>query len=247
MRTACLAAALAALCAASAFAQRPSDPNRALVLDVKGEVTAKAPGGAPAPVTKGAELAKGQELATGVDSEVKLAFADGTVMVVNEMTQILLAELLTKGSRQAVNVALKLGEVSAQVNPKKDFQTDFKLTTPSGTASVRGTKIESLSYHPVRGMECNLANGSLLFESNTGTHTNMSGGDHSAVATDGHLSTPEQFTAETSRLHTEPPVTQAEAQTIAVTNQPQGSTPSAANQSVTSAGGSTFVFRFQRQ
>jgi hypothetical protein len=83
----------------------------------------------------------------GVDAHVVLAFPDGAVMNVSEMTELLVADLLSKASRQAVTVSLKLGEVAAQVNPKKAFQTDFKLTTPSGTTSSRGTKF-SVYYNP---------------------------------------------------------------------------------------------------
>ncbi|MDX6665467.1 MAG: hypothetical protein QOG68_1673 [Solirubrobacteraceae bacterium] len=131
----------------------PEDPcavasQCATVVGVSGEVSVRAAGGGPLrPLKVGAQLTKGDELVTGVDADAQLKFADGTIMKVSEMTELLIADLLVKGSRQAVIVALKLGEVSAQVNPKHAFQTDFKVTTPSGTAGVRGTVL-SVFYDP---------------------------------------------------------------------------------------------------
>ena len=134
----------------------------AAVAGLSGEVTYRHAGGPPQPVTAGTKLGKDDLLQTGVDSQVKLKFADGSVMAVSEMTELLVVDLLSKGSRQAITVQLKLGEVSAQVNPKKAFQTDFKAGLPCTEiapatlfspavedcpASVRGSKMR-VFYDP---------------------------------------------------------------------------------------------------
>lgn len=131
----------------------PEDPcavatQCATLIAASGEVSVRPAGGGPLrPVKVGEQLGKGDEMVTGVDADAQLKFADGTIMKVSEMTELLIADLLTKGSRMAVTVALTLGEVSAKVNPKHAFQTDFKVTTPSGTAGVRGT-VFSVFYDP---------------------------------------------------------------------------------------------------
>jgi hypothetical protein len=112
-----------------------------------GEVTVVHADGSREQLGLGTLLRRGDQLQTGVDSHVVLTFPDGSTMNVSEMTELLVADLLAQGSRQNVTVSLKLGEVSAQVNPKKAYQTDFKLTTPSGTTSSRGTKF-SVYYNP---------------------------------------------------------------------------------------------------
>lgn len=129
---------------------------------VSGEVTVLHADGQREPVTTATKLRRGDRLETGLDSEVKLKFTDGTVMTVSEMTQLIVADLLSKGSRQATVVELKLGEVSAQINPKHAFQSDFKVKFPCTelapatlsspaivecAASVRGSKMR-VFYDP---------------------------------------------------------------------------------------------------
>ena len=111
----------------------------ATVVSFTGEVTYRIGQGPLQPVTAGMKLPRGAELRTDVDADVRLKFADGTIMRLDEMTWVLIAELLTRESRQAVTVELELGRISATINPKKAFQTDFKVTLPSGTLSCRGT------------------------------------------------------------------------------------------------------------
>jgi hypothetical protein len=114
-----------------------------------GEVSVLHADGSSEPVTLATRLRKDDQISTGVDSHAVLTFADGSRFEMNEMTQIIVAELLVKASRQNVTVQLKLGEVAAQVNPNKAFQTNFKLTIPTeGTAGVRGT-VFRVFYDPV--------------------------------------------------------------------------------------------------
>lgn len=84
---------------------------------------------------------------TGVDSSVVMIFVDGSQMTVHEMTDLYVDDILVQGSRQNVSIAIKLGEVSAQVNPKKEYQTDFNVQTDRGGASVRGS-IMRVFYDP---------------------------------------------------------------------------------------------------
>jgi hypothetical protein len=119
----------------------------ATVASFSGEVTFRIGGGPLRPLTLGTKLPKGAELQTGVDASVRLKFADGTIMKLDEMTGVRIADLLVKESRQAVTVQLKLGEVSATVNPKKAFQTDFEVKTDFAHAGVRGTAF-SVFYDP---------------------------------------------------------------------------------------------------
>jgi hypothetical protein len=119
----------------------------AAVASFTGDVTFSVGDGPPQPLTADTKLPRGAVIQTGVDAEVRLKFADGTVMRLDEMTSVHIADLLSKRSRQAVTVQLALGRVSATVNPKKAFITDFKVTTPSGAAGVRGT-VFSVFYDP---------------------------------------------------------------------------------------------------
>jgi FecR protein len=130
------------------YAPPQSSGNTAGVASIQGEVTVIHADGSVEPVTSTTVMGRGDQLATGVDSKVTVRFQDGSRMTVGEMTQLYVADLLVQGSRQNVQVAIKLGEVSAQVNPKKQYQTDFKVSTPSGTTSSRGT-VFTVFYDPV--------------------------------------------------------------------------------------------------
>jgi ferric-dicitrate binding protein FerR (iron transport regulator) len=107
---------------------------------LSGDVTVIHADGTREPLTPSVTLKRGDQLDTGIDSRVTLRFVDGSMMPIGEMTQLYMDDLAVQGSRQNVAIAIKLGEVSAQVNPKKAYQTDFKVSTPSGTTSSRGTK-----------------------------------------------------------------------------------------------------------
>jgi hypothetical protein len=124
-----------------------TQPSFATVESFSGDVTFRAGGGPPQPLTPNTRLGRGDELQTGVDASVRLKFADGTIMTLDEMTQVLIADLLSKGSRQAVTVNLALGRISSTVNPRKAFQADYQVRTQSGTTSSRGT-VFSVLYEP---------------------------------------------------------------------------------------------------
>jgi FecR protein len=130
------------------YAPPQSSGNSAGVASVQGEVTVIHADGSVEPVASTTVLGRGDQLATGVDAKVTMTFQDGSRMTLGEMTRMYVADLLVQGSRQNVQVAIKLGEVSAQVNPKKGYQTDFKVSTPSGTTSSRGT-VFTVFYDPV--------------------------------------------------------------------------------------------------
>jgi hypothetical protein len=133
---------------ASASPPPPAGGETAQVHSVRGEVTVKHADGTTEPLTSTTVLTAGDQVNTGVDSEADLEFADHVKWTVPEMTQILVADLLNKGTRQAVLVQMKLGEVSAQINPKKAFQTDFKVDVPRGyPGSVRGSAMR-VFYDP---------------------------------------------------------------------------------------------------
>jgi hypothetical protein len=130
----------------------PPTQNTAQVGSLSGTVTVKHADGTSEPLTASTTLKASDELQTGVDSGVVLRFADGAQMPVGEMTQLVVADVLTQGSRQNVTVAIKLGEVSAQLHPTKAYQTDFKVSTPSGTTSVQGSAMR-VFYDPASRLE----------------------------------------------------------------------------------------------
>jgi hypothetical protein len=125
----------------AASSPSPAAPGElvATATTVSGEVFVSVGGGPRAVLKTGDAIPRNAVLSTGVDANVTLKLADGTVMDIDEMTGVLVADLASKGSRQAWAVQVTLGKVAFQVNPKKAYQTDFTVRTASGSAGVRGT------------------------------------------------------------------------------------------------------------
>lgn len=140
----------------------------ATLSDVKGEVALRQNAGEWKPVESGHVLTQADELFTGVESEATIKFSDGSTMAIRELTQILIDTLLRKENRKDVAVRLKVGEVNASVKKEKVVDTNFEIQTPTATASVRGTEINEVSFHPARGMFTDLKTGALLVQSARG-------------------------------------------------------------------------------
>ncbi|GEM_PF-5734454 len=110
------------------------------VIELSGEVTVISNGGPERKIRSGHHLRKGDQINTGVDAQAKVRCPDGSVVRINEMTQILVDELAVRESRMNMQVQLKLGELAAKMNRNKEFKTEFKVGTPMATTSSRGTE-----------------------------------------------------------------------------------------------------------
>lgn len=84
-------------------------------------------------------LREAAQLSTGPGGEVHLRFPDSSAMVLKETTEILVGTLLRLGNAFKAQITLKIGEVPSQVNPEKVVTSDFSISMPVATASVRGT------------------------------------------------------------------------------------------------------------
>lgn len=244
-----LAALLGALLAGAALAQS-NEPLTCTVRKFTGELAARVGQGEWADVQPGQNLVATMELCTGPASEATLAFSDGSVLVLKELSQLRVGELLSQRNRIRIELYLRLGELKAQVKPQQALSTDFSVRTPNATASVKGTEIQRISYHPPEGTRTELVSGSLLVQTERG-QTLIGGGDESLVRTEGELVTPAALSQEDSRIHVEPGgLTSGEKEQISVTNQPQGtstSTQSETTQSNPGTGDASLLLRFQVQ
>jgi len=109
------------------------------VIRVVEDAEVRVPGGDWIEPQVGMQLRPGTQISTGPDAELHLLFPDSTVMVVKGLTEVLVNTLLRQGNAVKAQVLLKLGEISAQVNPEKVVTSDFSVSTPVATTSVRGT------------------------------------------------------------------------------------------------------------
>jgi len=89
-------------------------------------------------------------------------------------------------------ILLKMGEVAAQVNKSEATKSDFRIKSPTGTASVRGTKLERVAYTPTQGMSVVISEGSINLGNNTGTSTAVSKGEEGHVNHSGSVESPQE-------------------------------------------------------
>jgi hypothetical protein len=91
-------------------------------------------------VEKDTVLQQGDEISCDPDGAVQLQFADNSTVVIRNTTQLKIASFFTEGGVVRTEILLKMGEVAAQVHKSEATKSDFRIKSPTGTTSVRGTK-----------------------------------------------------------------------------------------------------------
>ncbi len=87
-------------------------------------------------------LREGEQLVTGEDSSALLGFEDGTELLLNEESQLLINKAMLIGNKRKlsdIKVILNQGEVEIRANPKKQKGSNFVIETPAAFATTRGT------------------------------------------------------------------------------------------------------------
>lgn len=127
------------------FASLHADPCKATVFSVSGTVEAAPPGSSSfSPLQKGQVLDVGTTIRTGSDGTAIIQTTPGSAITVANDTKLKLNALAfaqtgsTVTEREA-HIELTSGVVGALIDPKTPKVTDFKIQTPQGGASARGT------------------------------------------------------------------------------------------------------------
>ena len=92
-------------------------------------------------------LKQGDEISCDPDGEITLQFADNATVVVKNTSQLKIASFFTEGGTVKTEILLKMGAVAAKVHKSEATKSDFRIKTPTGTASRRGTTF-SVFYDP---------------------------------------------------------------------------------------------------
>jgi ribosomal protein L14 len=98
-------------------------------------------------VCKDTVLQQGDEISTDPDGAATIQFADNSTVVVKNTTQLKIASFFTEGGIVKTEILLKMGEIAAKVCKSCATHSDFRIKSPTGTASVRGTDF-SVFYDP---------------------------------------------------------------------------------------------------
>jgi hypothetical protein len=118
-----------------------ADESLAVMKEVKGRVELKAPDGDWSPAVVGATLAKDTMISTGFNSQATVALG-GSILTVKPITRLTLEDIVSQEGNESVSLYLLAGRVKAEVRPPVGGKTEFKVKSPTATASVRGTEFD---------------------------------------------------------------------------------------------------------
>jgi hypothetical protein len=133
-------------------------PGAIIVLSAKGLVQAIDPAGnvVAGTLKPGAVLAEGYSLKTGFGGEAAMVFSNGSVATVEPRSQVKvstflqnpfdggnqkLSEIQTEPSSSQISLDIDTGSLVVQTK-KLDRASNFTITSPNGTAGIRGTEFQ---------------------------------------------------------------------------------------------------------
>lgn len=99
------------------------------------------------PAKVGMELGQGAELQTHLFSWVELKLANNTVTRLDSVTRVRVDQYLKDAEAVRTRLRLRSGALSAVVNKGK-LKSDFRVSSPQSTASVRGSELTRFSTTP---------------------------------------------------------------------------------------------------
>ena len=89
----------------------------------------------------GEALARDTIISTGFRSNAIIEVGS-SMITVRPLTRLSIAELTSSSGTETINVSLQTGRVRVDVKPPAGTRTNFTVTAPTATASVRGTSFE---------------------------------------------------------------------------------------------------------
>ncbi|MFA6505170.1 MAG: FecR family protein [Treponemataceae bacterium] len=163
--------------AASVFAQE------AVFSDISGKVEYQKVGADWRPAKSGVKIGKGTIVSTGFKSTAALKLDDTTISL-KPLTRLTLEALVkTQGGTQT-QLYLLAGRVKADVPPQAGRTTDFRVKSPTATASVRGTGFE------FDGINLIVDRGSVELKTPTGQYRMIAAGEFSYIVRGGAVALP---------------------------------------------------------
>ncbi|MBI4864603.1 MAG: FecR domain-containing protein [Candidatus Riflebacteria bacterium] len=106
--------------------------------------------GAERDARSGDQLQESDRIRTGYRSSCALDFDGKATVVVEELTEFKIG-VFRMGDVNQMELWLKMGGLKAQVNKLARVKTEFKVRSPTLTASVRGTIINRIFHTPATG------------------------------------------------------------------------------------------------
>lgn len=157
----------------------------ATITEVAGKVECKLPGKEWQSAKTGDVLPAGSLISTGFKSTAILK-TEAATLTVKPVTRLSLEELVKSEGTTKTQMFLMAGRVRAEVTPKDGEKAEFKIKSPTATASVRGTGFE------FDGQNLFVDHGTVQLEaeSGIGIPQSVSGGQFSTISQTGTVTPP---------------------------------------------------------
>ena len=94
-------------------------------------------------IKNGTTIREGDRILAGFRESLTLTFNDGSVAFVRPLSQIKITRSIVEKEAAKIHLTLNFGAVRATV-PRKEAKTDFRISTPTVTCSVKGTEIKEV-------------------------------------------------------------------------------------------------------
>ena len=150
------------------------------------------------PAKEGMEVPDGVKIMTSVNSSAKISGKVG-YFIVKEMSVVTYSEK-DNGQKVDQSVSIDVGKVRVRYDKVEGIKSTFKVQTPKGTASVRGTE-KDVSYFPNSGMKIVVIEGLVDVIDNQGNGFMASVGETAGVSSDGEIFGSDDLAEDTSGLN----------------------------------------------
>jgi len=163
--------------------------QKAVIKDLTGTVELKLSGSSDfIPASAGAEVAQDTIISTGFKSTA-LVQAGSAVITVRPLTRLSLTEIQASQGAESLNMNLQAGKVRVDVNPPAGTKASLSVSSPTATASVRGTSFE----FDTRNLRVH--SGTVQFMGKWGYQVSVQEGQTSAVGASGTASAPQSLSS----------------------------------------------------
>ncbi len=116
-----------------------------VVKDVKGDVEIMPPNTLQwIPAKAGRTFSQGAQIRTGPFSSASLVFADSSVALADSFTYMTIEKFFKSGNVVTTRINLIVGSLVSTLNDGTPFENDYKIVTPSRTASLSGSEIKKV-------------------------------------------------------------------------------------------------------
>jgi hypothetical protein len=170
-------------------------PAPATVVAVIGNATAQPTGNAPTiPVTTGMSVGYGTELDTAADTSLTLQLADGSRVLLQADSALVLDRLSAYGRTGMVDTRMRLkrGRVNSDVTPLNGSAARFTVSTPNTISSVRGTHFRVVADDSDGSARTEVVGGHVDVGNDT-RHVIVNGGRGVATASGGKPGEPQEL------------------------------------------------------